>query len=81
MFFMSQYKVKASFCFAGSAPRLQPDFFSEFSDTVSGQTAVPVDLSGGKLYVSQKICHKPEFVGCVDTHCSAILCLKKPFLV
>lgn len=54
MFFMSQCIVKASFCFAGWVPRLQSDFFSEFSDAISGQMAVTLDLTGAKWYASQK---------------------------
>lgn len=69
---MSQYPVKASFCSAGLAPRLQSDICREFSDAVSGQAAATVDLSGTKLYMSLK-CHKLEFVDCLDTCCSALL--------
>lgn len=53
MFFMSQCIVKTSFCFAGWVPRLQLDFFSEFSDAISGQMAVTLDLTGAKWYASQ----------------------------
>lgn len=67
---MSQYIVKASFCFAGLALKLQSAFFRQFSDTNSGQTAATVDLSGTKLQTSQK-CHKLEFVGCSDMSCPA----------
>lgn len=80
MFFMSQCIVKASFCFAGWVPRLQSDFFSEFSDAISGQKAVTLDLTGAMVCIS-KIGHEPKFVDGVDTCCSVKLCSKKPFLV
>lgn len=76
MFFRSHYIVKASFCLAGSLPRLQADIFSEFSDIISGQTAVTVDLCGAQLYTSQKYVRN-LFVDCVDARCSTILCLQK----
>lgn len=77
MFFMSQCIVKASLTGTKAAIGYLQGFFRHCFRSNGCYSR----LVWSKIMCISKICHKPEFVDCVDTRCSAILCLKKPFLV